>query len=351
MKSKQNQSEFQLFISHTTSDDSLATALTNLIADHLGLKDAIFCDHLSLSLGHKLDHAITTALKQSKAVLAVMAPHSVFKPWLIYEMGGANFHKGKRVFVVLANGLAYDSLPAPIKPWCVGSIENSEGVQRLLKSLADCFGFTRKPLKQELVDAVTTLASSQCGDWSSVSTALVVESANVSPFGLDGIFASNSPYRAKKEVLLIGPNLHTMTYDKPEFGPKYKSMIFHWLRESPTRRLCIVMLDVNEPKYWEGFVKIYGDKFKHHLKHATETLKDWREEAGVQFDFRVTDFVPNTFAFIDQPDGYLVLTPISFDIHGPARPHFFLSARENKSIVRRYWEHCTALRDIWCRRG
>ncbi len=128
----------RIFISHATADQNLAGLLQRVIVKSLKLpSNQVFCssDNESMKLGKKDEPQLAEAHSQAKAVVALMTPKSIFRPWVIYEAGGADFSASKPLFVVLANGITVDCLPAPIKSWHAGYLENLSDISRLCESL------------------------------------------------------------------------------------------------------------------------------------------------------------------------------------------------------------------------
>ena len=85
-------------------------------------KEAVFCssDKESIRMDDVLYEKITQVLQSAKVVIALITPNSLYRPWVLFETGGAHFFKvdgakknHKPLFLVYANGINSKSLPAP----------------------------------------------------------------------------------------------------------------------------------------------------------------------------------------------------------------------------------------------
>src|SRR5437667_294066 len=97
-----------LFLSHAAADKELAEALKVMLAQCLFLDpDRIFLtsDAVSMRTGRTSVAQITEAHGQAKAVVALLTPRSVDRPWVLFECGGSHFNPFKMLHIVRANGL------------------------------------------------------------------------------------------------------------------------------------------------------------------------------------------------------------------------------------------------------
>jgi hypothetical protein len=342
MNKKKNLDKIQIFISHATGDHPLARELVELLCECFRIpSEKIFYDQYSLLPGKKLDDQIKAALAQAEMVIVLMTPRSVFSPWVLFEMGRGHFSVRKRLVVLLANGLPHERLPAPAFPWFAVSLEAPEGVEMLVRAIAQDRGVKMPKLDEKRVSTITALALGSLGDWMSVNAALVADEAATSPFGFENILTRNSPYEAKKSIVLVSQTFYTFTSQQERF----KEKVFKWLENGESRTFSILLMDIKAKNCLVGWKKLFREPFERHLQHSTDVFREWRELAqsrNLSFKFKVTDIVPSTLLFVDPPSasGYLILTPITFHIHGPKRPHFILRASTNRAVYSYYWSAC-----------
>ena len=341
-----NNTGFQIFISHATLDSKLANVLKGRISYALRLeKRQIFCssDSTSLRMG-KMDVAqITEGHKQAKAVVALMTPNSIYRPWVIYEAGGAHFHSAKQLFITVANGAIAECLPAPLQWWHVGSLDEPKCIADLCRLLA--LTLNRKHelrrLKTRQVAKIVAIAKQSVGDWENVSPALAAPALAESPFNVRNLLNTGSANSAKNKVYLIGQHLYWITKPK-SFFRNYKSAIFGWLQKEKGRQFCIMISDVRDRMGIEPWNLIHSPDFQTQLENSTKTLKKWVKEAKskkLSFTVKVTPFVPIGATFVDpsMPTGLMVLKPVVYGTGNTERPQFILGKKQNKLVFEHYW--------------
>ena len=328
---------FRLFISHATPDSRLAGALKRLFCERLGLSDSevfVSSDGNSMVMGRKDDEQITVAHQQADAIVLIMTPNSLTRPWVIYEAGGANF-ASKPLFVVLANGLGFRVLPPPIATWHVGSLGDKHDVVNLCASLSKLL--RRKSTKKgdgEL-QQVVKLAKKGSRDWEFVRIGLMGEKMNQSPFNFDSILS-----RAAEEIAIGGQNLYHIT--RRSNSRRYIVKIFSWLGKKKGRKCYILVNDYRNKEVVKAWSSVIGPDYGRHLKHSTSVFKSWAARARkekLDLIIKVTDFVPVTTTFVDpnENDGFLVLTPVMYKPLSSERPHFVLTKTADSSIFDYYW--------------
>lgn len=335
--------EFEVFISHAAADRTLAVALRDLICGALNLgEDKIFVssDNRSLRPGMKDEPQITEAHKNAKTVVALMTPRSIFRPWVIYETGGANFHSAKPLFVVLSNGATVDCLPAPLKVWHAGSLSDRTCLQNLCECLRGVLGKRNIVLAQKKVRRVIRLATRATGDWEAVNVTLVAEKAANSPFGIQSILDDTTAEGAKRDIYLFGQNLHFLTRGQTRYN--IKQMVFNWLQKDTARQFTAVLCDIRCAHEVATLENMFVNEFKRHLRTSSQELKRWIGEARrlkLNLNVLVTDFVPTTAVFVDpeRASGYMVLTPITYKAIPTERPHFIVGRKQNSAVFGYYW--------------
>jgi hypothetical protein len=334
---------FKIFISHASADQHVATALCDLICNALRLdKGEVFVSSSpdSIRLGDKDEVQITEAHKSAMAVVALMTPRSIFRPWVIYEAGGANFQSAKPLFVVLSNGATVDCLPSPLKVWHAGSLSEKANLYNLCRSLAKVIGTLPVTPDEKDLKRVTSLAKVSAGDWESVNVSLVAEKAANSPFALNSILDETSPQGAKREIFIFGQNLHFLT--KGQAHNDYFRLISAWLKVNKTRRFTAVITDFRCKDVVKAWQRMYGEIFRRHLFESRNVLKRWlldSKEESLNIRVLVANFIPTTAVFVDPHDnhGYMILTPTTYRSMPTEKPHFILGKKQNKVVFDYYW--------------
>jgi hypothetical protein len=318
----------------------LAIALQRVI--NTSLEVEVFCasDDTSIPLGEKGEQQITEAHRQSKAIVVLVTPRSLFRPWVIYESGGAHFHTAKPLFIVLANGATIDCLPAPLKAWQAGDLSKRECIENLCSLLSHTTH--RNVLKRpaSMIRHLQKLASPKAGEWASVHPSLVVENWSHSPFRLEHFLNQALPDAAKKAIFLIGPTLHSLTRSSSE--DQNRGMIFDWLKADGQREFCIVISDMKTRQCMKGWSRIFPDRFDRYITQSTKILRKWAKAAATEklhFQVRALNFIPFTIYFIDprEPNAILLLTPIIYNSISQERPHFVINRQQHTSIFDYYW--------------
>ena len=112
-----------IFISHASEDAALASSLQSLIEAALRRRPSerlVFrsTDVSAIEGGADWYEAIINALRQSRICLSLFTPTSVYKPWVIYESGGAYAiyrQKARKLIAVCAAGITPELVPSPLK--------------------------------------------------------------------------------------------------------------------------------------------------------------------------------------------------------------------------------------------
>ncbi len=336
-------SSFKIFISHAASDRELALAVQQLLANSLGLTSAaifVSSDSASLRLGNFDIPQIIDAHEQSRAVVAIITPNSVLRPWVMSETGGATF-SAKPLFVVLAGGISPDSLPSPLKIWHCGHLGDRQCIESLCRSLKKLVGSTHLKIDSREAGRLVKQANRTAGDWSSVKSALVVENWGNSPFSFTNILQTELPQAAKSELYIVGPTLNVITQKAEE--AKNKAKLFAWLMQNKARECRMMICDNDNRRAIGQWTTIFPEEFKRHLPHSTSVLRRWAKEAktlGLRFQAYVTPVVPVSATFVDAKNtrfSYMVLTPVVYKVISIERPHFIVTRREQKSVFEYYW--------------
>jgi hypothetical protein len=338
---------FWVFISHASQDCNLAKELKSLISLAVpSLKNRVFVssDGNSIPQYVKWEMSITDAHKESSVVVALMTPNSVFRPWVMYEAGGANFHRKKPLFVVRANGLSVDSLPGPLKQWQSTDLSKDEDLKTLCQSVASALRLRSRWDRGtlQLANAVAISANKYAGDWGVVNTSLTAEVVHGSPFNLENLLDQESQFSAKNVICVVGQSLHSLVE-----MPQIKSRIFKWLenRVYTQRRFALITCDPRESKIVRAWQRLHHNKdFIPHLLEAVRTFKSWQREARRKCRkgkllFAPIKVFPLNVTFVDpeEESGFLVLTAVSISGATGNRPHFVVGKHQQPQAFNYFW--------------
>jgi hypothetical protein len=345
-----------VFISHASGDSRLALLIRDLFQKSLKLnpeKEVIFCssDVRSIRMDEEPYERITQALQSAKAVIALMTPNSIYRPWVLFETGGAHFSRldgvkndSKSLFLVCANGITPRSLPAPLKRRQAGDLGQVDIIRELCKEVAEKLQKTEfLQIDEDLVSKISTEATKKVGDWELVQPALVGKKILDSPFGFENLLSA-----MKKTVFIAGQNLFHLTRD--ENKERYKKLLFEKLSEKG-KRIQIMVCDPDCEYAVETWQAVTAERYAADLEHSVKVFNEWVEAAKRRkvkgtLDVRKTIIVPLTITFIDPEDksGRLVFNPVVFDPISDLRPCYLLTKNDHRDIFDYYW---TAYRDVF----
>ena len=85
-KRARNTKDYQVFVSHATSDKWLATTLCEKI-EATGAKT--FRDDRDIDGGDDIPETIRIEIKRSKELVVLLTPDSADRPWVLLEVGAA----------------------------------------------------------------------------------------------------------------------------------------------------------------------------------------------------------------------------------------------------------------------
>ena len=105
--------DFDVFISHVSSDAELAMALKQCIEDDFtSLLVFASSDNRSIGAGGWMEQ-IRAALKDSKVVIVLCSPESIRRPWIAFEAGAAWLRKGVSLVLLCHSGMRPSELGPP----------------------------------------------------------------------------------------------------------------------------------------------------------------------------------------------------------------------------------------------
>jgi len=342
-------SKVLIFISHSSEDSSLACLIQKLFEKSLKVnpkKEIIFCssDLKSLRMDDVQYERITYALRAAKVILALMTPNSIYRPWVLFEAGGAHFSglgsakkNSKSLFLSYANGIDPQSLPAPLQPRQARNLGDENIVRELCKEIAQKLQKSRHlRIEEELVKKISTEATKGIGNWEFVQQALVGEKIAASPFGFENLLSE-----MRRNMFVAGQSLFHLTND--ENRERYKELLYEKLSRKDSKvQILICNPDFKYAvKTWQA---VTAKEYKEDLKHSVSVLKKWMKDfknmkLKGRLDIRKTIIVPLTITFIDPEDklGKLVFNPVVYQAIGDWRPCYLISKKQHPRVFDYYW--------------
>ena len=336
-----------IFISHASEDAALASALQLLIEAALQKRPSeklVFrsSNVTAIEGGADWYDAIIKALRQSSICLSLLTPTSIYKPWVIYESGGAYAiyrRKAQRLIAVCAAGITPDLVPSPLKRLQTRRLYDPADLEQLLKELAGLLGRRSNPLTQR-VRALAKLGRDITGGWDSVNPARVASRADLSPYRFDMALAV-----AKKHVFIAGQNLHTIAS-----SGTHRNSILDFLRAARDRKVDVLICNARKDTCVKAWAQVNPEQpessytYKDHLRTATREflalLREARKRKLHGLRVKVLPLIPIGVTVVDPESnsGVMAFQPVIN--HGPKsgeRPQFLISKTGNPEVFRYYW--------------
>lgn len=135
-----------IFVSHATSDGEFANAVKQEVEKVFANGVAVFCTSSpgAIPVGEDWLTGIEQKLQASKAVIAIITPVSIERPWLWFEVG-ATWSKGRvgecRIYPLCAPEVDIATLPAPLDRLQALSMGKAIDLKLLFEALIQQFGF------------------------------------------------------------------------------------------------------------------------------------------------------------------------------------------------------------------
>ncbi len=135
-----------LFISHATSDGEFANAVKQEIEKVFANGISVFCTSSpgAISIGVDWLSDIEQKLGVAQAVIAIVTPVSIERPWLWFEIG-ATWSKGRsgdcKIYPLCAPEIELSSLPSPLDRLQALSMGKAADRKLLFDALITQFGF------------------------------------------------------------------------------------------------------------------------------------------------------------------------------------------------------------------
>ena len=135
-----------LFISHASSDAEFANAVKQEIEKVFANGVSVFCTSSpgAISVGSDWLADIESKLAVAQAVIAIITPVSIERPWLWFEVGAtwANGRSGAcKIYPLCASEVSLSDLPSPLDRLQALSLGKSADLKLLFEALIKQFGF------------------------------------------------------------------------------------------------------------------------------------------------------------------------------------------------------------------
>lgn len=136
----------KLFISHATSDGEFANAVKAEIEKVFANGVSVFCTSSpgSITVGTDWLTDIEGKLNSAQAVIAIVTPVSIERPWLWFELG-ATWSSGRqgncRIYPLCVAEVDLNSLPPPLNRLQALSLGRAADLKLLFEGLIEQFGF------------------------------------------------------------------------------------------------------------------------------------------------------------------------------------------------------------------
>jgi hypothetical protein len=136
----------RLFISHAVSDGEFADAVKREVEKVFANGLDVFCTSSpgAISPGSDWLNEIEGRLGNTQAVIAIITPISIERPWLWFEIG-ATWNRGRvgkcKIYPLCTPEIDLGNLPSPLDRLQALSMKKAQDLKMLFRSLIDQFGF------------------------------------------------------------------------------------------------------------------------------------------------------------------------------------------------------------------
>jgi len=124
--------KFEIFISHDTSDETLALLLKKLV-EGIFLNSEVFVSGRDLRGGNLWIEEIRKRLRSAKVIISLITRGSAENPWVLFE-SGAGFTEDKTI-PICADGISIGKLEPPLKLLHAHNFDEA-GLKRLIQDIA-----------------------------------------------------------------------------------------------------------------------------------------------------------------------------------------------------------------------
>lgn len=136
----------RVFLSHATSDGEFANAVKAEIEKVFANGVSVFCTSSPGAIGAGVDWLadIEGKLNSAQAVIAIVTPVSIERPWLWFELG-ATWSNGRsgasKIYPLCVAEVDLNSLPPPLNRLQALSLGKAADLRMLFEGLIEQFGF------------------------------------------------------------------------------------------------------------------------------------------------------------------------------------------------------------------
>jgi len=155
----------RLFVSHATSDGDFANAIKQELEKVFANGLDVFCTSSpgAIAAGADWLTEIETRLASTQAVIPIITPISIERPWLWFEVG-ATWNKGRsgtcKIYPLCAPEIELSNLPSPLDRLQALSMGKAQDLKMLFEALISQFGFGKLGLSK-LVTSPTEYPSTK----------------------------------------------------------------------------------------------------------------------------------------------------------------------------------------------
>lgn len=127
-----------VFISHSHSDQNVASALIDLLLSALELEEKeVRCTSVpghQLPFGKTISQQLKDDINTSTAIIALLSRESIRSPWVPFELG-ASWAFGKIIVPVLGSGVTGDQLPGPLAEYPYIQVDSPDAFSRVTDAI------------------------------------------------------------------------------------------------------------------------------------------------------------------------------------------------------------------------
>ncbi len=258
-----------IFISHATSDDEFANAVKQEIEKVFANGINVFCTSSpgAIPVGSDWLCDIESKLEMAQAVIAIITPVSIERPWLWFEVG-ATWSKGRsgdcKIYPLCAPEINLSDLPAPLNRLQALSMGKAPDLKLLVEEIISQFGFGKissfratnitkripkyKDVKVEEIDLNEKVFYS--GKYTGYNDDELMEVIDTNLFQPDESSRHLSIYREREDMIHNGKLIHFRQVDKQlDLPPGTAKRLLNKVAER--FRLVPVLKDRNIVRYGE----------------------------------------------------------------------------------------------------
>jgi len=153
-----------VFISHSSVDKDVATALAALLEQALAIpREAIRCtsvDGYRLKAGVDTSDELRTEVFGTKLLLGLITPTSLKSPYVLFELG-ARWGARRPLFPVMAAGTVASDLQAPLNGLNALSSSIPDQVRQLVEDAAEALALPLEPMSTFSAEIDAVVAASK----------------------------------------------------------------------------------------------------------------------------------------------------------------------------------------------